>query len=113
VGATLFHGHINPYGQFVVADLPAASPRPPRAKILMAREGRGLLPTNREHHAKRMGEPSRDPVGAERLTGARHVDPSGEGPKVSERLLELLNDFADCLGLRVHTLLSSLLGVRY
>jgi hypothetical protein len=41
VGAPLFHGHVNPYRQFALADLPAASPRPPRPKILMARGGVG------------------------------------------------------------------------
>ena len=44
--------------------------------------------------------------GSDSRSGARHVDPSRGGPKVFERLLELLNDFADGLGLRAHTLLS-------
>ena len=39
-------------------------------------------------------------------SGARHVEPSGGRPKVFERLLEILNDFADWLGLRAHMLLS-------
>jgi hypothetical protein len=39
-------------------------------------------------------------------SGARHVDPFCGRPKVFERLLEILNDFADWLGLRAHTLLS-------
>ena len=33
-----------------------------------------------------------------------HVDPLSGRPKVFERLLEILNDFADWLGLRAHTL---------
>ena len=36
-------------------------------------------------------------------TGARHVHPYCGRPKVFERLLEILNDFADWLGLRAHT----------
>jgi hypothetical protein len=50
--------------------------------------------------------------GSDRRSGARHVDPSRGGPKVSERLLEILDDFADCLGLHVHTVLSSSLRFR-
>ena len=38
-------------------------------------------------------------------SGARYVHPSCGGPKILERLLEILNDFADWLGLRAHTLL--------
>jgi hypothetical protein len=39
---------------------------------------------------------------SDRRFGARHVDPSGGRPKVFERLLEILNDFADWLGLCAH-----------
>jgi hypothetical protein len=42
--------------------------------------------------------------GSDRRSGNRHVDPSRGGPKVFEGLLELLNDFADWLGLCAHTL---------
>jgi hypothetical protein len=42
--------------------------------------------------------------GSDSRFGGRHVDPSRGGPKVFEGLLELLNDFADWLGLCAHTL---------
>ena len=38
--------------------------------------------------------------GSEGRLGVRHVDPSCGRPKDFERLLEILNDFADWLGLR-------------
>src|ERR1700753_2983335 len=38
------------------------------------------------------------------VLAAGHVDSSGGGPKVFEGLIELLNDFADRLGLSAHTL---------
>ena len=51
--------------------------------------------------------------GSDSRSGARHVDPSGGGPKVFERLLEILYDFADWLGLLAHDLLPSPTPVRW
>jgi hypothetical protein len=60
-----------------------------------------------QYFASRSAMPKFQVSGSDSRSGARHVDPSGGGPKVFKGLLELLNDFADCLGLRAHTLLSN------
>jgi hypothetical protein len=41
---------------------------------------------------------------SDRRSGACHVDPSGGRPIGSKRLFEILEQFADWLGLRAHTL---------
>lgn len=55
-----------------------------------------------------MALPELQASGSDGRSGASHVHPLSGRPKDFERLLEILNDFADWLGLCAHTLLSEL-----